>query len=200
MKNNTSGLQPKPVVKEIERPLKSRIKNDSVNTFSAHRKLFIAILVVSMLVLGGFIVSSVTFTETPKAVVPIPKDVEDELAYRNYVINSEGYQATYADYLILGNEYLKKNKYVEAESQYKKAESLKGDSSDVQYALATVYRLQKNKSLSLKYYDKLIKSASKKDSSNSMNLALYETERNAVEQGNFELTNVKIEGTNELPL
>lgn len=125
-------------------------------------------------------------------------DQSDELSYRQSLLKTEGYEASYADYLILGNEYETQNDYKKAEAQYKQAEKMDAANFDVIYALAKVYRLQKNKDASVRYYDKVITAASSESSDQHVNLKLYQAERQAVLDGDFDLK--QVEYPNDTPL
>lgn len=127
-------------------------------------------------------------------------DPNDELSYRQDLISSEDYEPTYADYLIIGNEHMNRGDLVAAEENFKQAEALDGESIDVDYALATVYRRSKNQGQALAYYDRVISSASEKDSGYYTNISIYRAERKAVEAGDFDLKSIQKEYSGELPL
>lgn len=111
---------------------------------------------------------------------------------------AQGQKPEYTDYLILGNYYREKRDFAKAEGYYKKAEGLAADDFDVDYALASIYRVQHKKEQSISYYDKIIAKASVPDSPRSANLKTYQKELEAVKAGDFDLKTVKVDS--EIPL
>lgn len=159
---------------------------------SRHSRLQLLVTAgVVLLVAGGAVLYVVWDRPKPPSPQAQAPDPSDELTYRQALLKADDYQASYADYVILGNEYAAQNDYTQAEAHYKEAEKLDATNFDVLYALAKVYRLQKNKDTSVRYYDKLIAAASDEGSDQHVNLKLYQAERQAVQNGDFDLTQVE---------
>ena len=137
------------------------------------------------------------YERSNNVVVEGPTGVELDAVYRKKLLD-EGQKAEFTDYLILGNVDREKKEYVSAESYYKKAEELEPEDFDVLYALASIYRLQKNKEDAIAYYEKVITIAKDPANPYHVNLSAYEAEHSAVESGNFE-SPVK-ENTDAIPL
>ena len=162
-----------------------------------HHNWLMIVGIISLLVAIGLVFVGVN-SQKDEPINESIESTEQATETREELIRDSLLDATYIDYLIIGNEYVTSENYEEAEKNYLLAYESDPEQLDVLFALAKIYRLQEMKEESLSYYDRVIALASDPSNPYHVNLSFYENERVLVEAGDFYLTGLGVDS--ELPL